>query len=111
MIVNIFAVLVIMTSCGQKQIDTPYKEKYLNAEQAAKKSLQPMLHIGESTTNLISRFGAPIDKSELKSGELTLDFAFSLKQEQFFQVKNVHGFVAWFTNNQLVRWEPIFTAP
>jgi hypothetical protein len=101
----------MITSCGKKQIDTSYKTKYLNTEQAARMSLQPMLHIGESTTNLISRFGLPINKTELESGELSFDFAFSLKQEQLFQVKNVHGFIAWFTNNQLVRWDPIFTAP
>ena len=111
MVICIFAFLIAMTSCGKKPVDDSYKKKYSDVEQEARKSLQPLLHSGESITNLISRFGSPINKSELANGELTLDFLFSSEQEKSIQSANVHGFVGWFTNNQLIRWEPIFTAP
>ena len=101
---------ILMSSCTPNK-NSPYNKEYLNVEQKARIAIQPMLRIGESTTNIISQFGSPIDTCELNSGELRLDFVFSSRNTKLFQANGVHGFVAWFTNNQLVRWDPIFSAP
>ena len=107
----ILPIILLLSSCTPKDIASPYGKEYLNAEQKARIAIQPMLRIGETTTNIISQFGSPIDTCELKSGELRLDFVFSSSKERSFKAVGVHGFVAWFTNNQLVRWDPIFSAP
>jgi hypothetical protein len=75
-------------------------------EQSARTYLQPILHSGESTTNIIARFGAPYSHAETSvPGLTTMYFQFSDKDRVALPA-GVFGFTAFVTNNQLVSWEP-----
>ena len=67
----------------------------LRVEEKARAYLQPLLHIGESPTNLIERFGAPVFKSETPSNELCLTFRFSIHNQATHNA-GVGGFDAFF---------------
>jgi hypothetical protein len=77
------------------------------AERKAREYLQPLLHIGEPLTNIIARFGPPIDKSETPAKELVLYFMFRDNEEKAIAAE-VGGFTGFFTNNVLTSWEPIY---
>jgi hypothetical protein len=76
------------------------------AEQSARAYLQPLLYSGESTTNIIARFGAPYSRAETSIPGLTaMYFQFSGKDRTALPTE-VFGFTAFITNNLLVNWEP-----
>src|ERR1700690_2862702 len=70
--------LLILVSCRPKE-SKPESESS-SAETIKKNAedyLKPLLHIGESSTNVVERFGPPLEKSEIQNNELRLDFLFS----------------------------------
>jgi hypothetical protein len=99
-----FSLLVLMTgmliSCSRhKAISGSDSER-------ARAYLQPLLHLGESTTNMISRFGPPVYQETTKTN-LTLYFAFP-DDNKAARAAGVGGFEAFFTSNQLTRWYPAY---
>jgi hypothetical protein len=90
---------VVLSSCSRHSEAT--------GEQRARAYLQPFLHSGESTTNIIARFGYPISQNETRMHELRMDFLFS-DTNHVALVAGVGGFTAFFTNNQLSDWLPIY---
>jgi hypothetical protein len=76
-------------------------------EQRVRTYLQPLLHSGESKTNLIAKFGSPFSESQLASPGLTaIYFKFSDKDSAALG-KGAFGFFTIMTNNQLSSWYPI----
>jgi hypothetical protein len=76
-------------------------------EQKARHYLQPMLHIGDTTTNLIAQFGDPVGQYETGDHELSMSFFF-LDNKHEALVAGVGGFTAFFVSNRLVHWDPIY---
>jgi hypothetical protein len=77
-------------------------------EQRAQKYLQPLLHSGESTTNIIARFGTPFGQAKTSVPGLTT-WSFQLPDKDRAALPTaVFGFTAFITNSQLVSWEPIY---
>jgi hypothetical protein len=76
------------------------------AEQKARAYLQPLLYSGESTANIVARFGVPYSRAETSvPGFTTMYFQFTGKDRAALPTE-VFGFTAFITNNQLVKWEP-----
>jgi hypothetical protein len=77
-------------------------------EQRAQAYLQPLLHSGESTTNIIARFGTPFGQAKTSVPGLTT-WSFQLPDKDRAALPaEVFGFTAFVTNSQLVSWEPIY---
>lgn len=76
-------------------------------EQTARSYLQPKLSNGESTTNIIAKFGKPFYQYETKSGELCMYFRFD-EENKAALAAGVGGFTGFFTNNHLSHWVPIY---
>jgi len=76
-------------------------------EQQARAYLQPQLYSGDTTNSLIARFGPPQDQYETGTHELSMSFFF-LDDNHAALAAGVGGFTAFFTNNQLAHWDPIY---
>ena len=74
-------------------------------EQKARAYLQPLLHSGDSTTNIIAKFGPPFYQYETGMHELAMYFDFH-HTNQAALAAGVCGFTGFFTNNQLESWDP-----
>lgn len=75
--------------------------------QKANMYLQALLHIGDSQSNVIQRFGFPSYEYEAHGHELRMYFYFSDTNHEAL-AKGVGGFTGFFNSNQLTRWEPIY---
>ncbi len=93
---------LIFASCRQK---TKEEVKSIDLNVSARNYLQPMLQIGDYSTNIIARFGLPIRQYETGTHELCMYFLFS---DTNHAATGVGGFAGFFTNNQLAHWEPIY---
>ena len=98
---------VMLISCCPEGGKNHDEDKTNGIEQKARKYLQPMLHIGDSTTNIIEQFGLPFYQYETQSHELSMNFFFSDKNHEALAA-GVGGFTAFFTRHQLTRWDPIY---
>lgn len=76
-------------------------------EQKARAYLQPLLHAGDTTTNIIAKFGAPDYQYETGTHELAMYFHFSDHDHEAL-ASGVGGFTGFFTNSQLSHWDPIY---
>ncbi|MEI8291020.1 MAG: hypothetical protein WCH99_16265 [Verrucomicrobiota bacterium] len=79
-------------------------------EITASNYLRPLLHIGESTTNIINRFGVPTSQHETAAHKLIMDFYFSpdISKTNMALKAGVGGVVCVFTNNCLSDWAPVY---
>jgi hypothetical protein len=91
-----------LVSCGRQSEATAD-----GSEQRARRYLEPQLHIGDTTTNLITKFGKPLRQDETGNHELVMDFFFP-DTDQAALAAGVGGFTGFFTNNMLAHWEPIY---
>jgi hypothetical protein len=89
-------VATILVSCHAKE-----------ADQKARAYLRPLLPIGENVTDIIEKFGPPLYKSTTGDGKLSMSFFFD-DHNKAALAAGVGGFTAFFTNNLLVSWEPIY---
>src|SRR5258708_37694610 len=71
-----FFLLLVMTSCRPKENQAQFNNDPQSIKEKANAYLDPLLHIGESTTNLIQRFGSPTREDLLPNNELCLSFFF-----------------------------------
>ncbi len=78
-----------------------------DADQKARAYLRPLLPIGENVTNIIEKFGPPLDKYITGEGKLSMNFDFD-DHDKAALAAGVGGFTAFFTNNLLASWEPIY---
>ena len=90
-----------------ENLDLVVRGGSVDLEVNAKNYLQPMLHIGDSSTNVMARFGLPISQYETGMHELCMYFMFS-DTNHAATLAGVGGFTGFFTNNQLSHWEPIY---
>ena len=93
-----------MVSCRQKDYASLTRAEI---EHNARAYLQPSLHIGDSVTNVVARFGAPFRQEETPNHEVMMYFSISLTDRAAMAAR-VAGFEATFTNNQLAFWEPAY---
>ncbi len=108
-------ILFIFASCRPKGANVESKNgnaetidsKAQEIERKGREYLQPLLHVGESSADLVRRFGNPTQKMEISSNELCLDFFF-FDQNRAAENAGVGGFTAFFVSNQLSRWVPIY---
>jgi len=85
----------MLVSCHRRAADSTS-----DSEQRAQAYLQPLLHLGESATNVISRFGPPVHQEATKTN-LTLYFAFP-DDNHAARAAGVGGFEAFFTRAYLI---------
>ena len=76
-------------------------------ERQARAYLQPQLHDGDTTNSLSAKFGPPEYQHETGTHELSMG-VFFLDDNHAALAAGVGGFTAFFTNNQLVHWDPIY---
>jgi hypothetical protein len=76
-------------------------------EQNARAYLQPLLHSGDSTTNIIARFGHPEYQYVTGMHEQAMYFLFP-RTDHAALAAGVGGFTGFFTNSYLAHWEPIY---
>jgi hypothetical protein len=79
-------------------------------ERKAQEYLQPLLHVGESSTGLVARFGDPVAQHVISSNEVCLSFSFSYRN-QAAENAGVGGVDAFFVSNRLSHWRPIYRGP
>jgi len=91
-----------LVSCGRHREVTAD-----GLEQRARQYLEPQLHIGDTTTNLITKFGKPLRQDETQTHELVMYFFFP-DTDRAALAAGVGGFTGFFTNNVLAHWEPIY---
>jgi hypothetical protein len=104
----LLVILLTMMSLSCHRGEQSHSEAENNeTEQKARAFLQPMLHVGDSPTNLIARFGPPVYQYETQTHELSMSFSFST-EKQTALAAGVGGFTAFFTANQLTHWDPIY---
>jgi hypothetical protein len=95
----------ILLSCRQRSDQAPLTTQQI--DQKARGYLQPLLQSGDSTTNIIARFGAPFYQYETGMHEKAMYFDFP-DNDHAALAAGVGGFTGFFTNNQLAHWEPIY---
>jgi hypothetical protein len=104
-----FSLLALMAtmllSCRRQSEQAPLTADEI--KQKARGYLQPLLQSGESTTNIIAKFGPPFYQYETGMHELAMYFHFS-GHDHAALAAGVGGFTGFFTNNQLESWEPIY---
>ncbi|HEV2453083.1 MAG TPA: hypothetical protein VGY98_02405 [Verrucomicrobiae bacterium] len=100
-------ILLALNACGRHQANSSNSFSADPIEQKARRYLQPFLHDGESATNLIAEFGPPYYQYRTQSGELSMDFDFA-DDDSNAQAAGVGGFTAFFRDNKLSHWEPIY---
>jgi len=102
---------VAFSTCCTKAADLESKNgKSETIESKAQEYLQPLLHVGESPADLVARFGNPVDKHVISSNEVCLSFSFS-DRNRAAENAGVGGFDAFFDNNRLSHWRPIYRGP
>jgi hypothetical protein len=75
-------------------------------EQKAQSYIDTLLRVGDTTTNLIARYGPPDYQFETEDRELAL--CLHLPHSREAAAAGVGGFVGYFVTNRLVRWQPIY---
>ena len=103
----LFLIAGVLISCRQKQRSDQTNGNDDLWDRNAKAYLQTRLQMGASTNAIIERFGVPINQYETATHELSLYFYFSRNDHEANRA-GVGGFVGFFTNNQLERWEPVY---
>lgn len=101
MVIKISSVVLItaaLSSCSRRSEGS--------GEEQARAYLKPLLHIGESKTNIIATFGDPIQQHETQIHEWRMDFLFSDTNREAIAA-GVGGVTVFFTNNQVSDWIPI----
>ena len=73
----------------------------------ARKYLEPMLHNGDSVSNLVSKFGEPADQYKTREGKLVMSFRFSITNQEAI-ASHVCGVTAFFDDDKLSDWDPIY---
>lgn len=104
-------VLVSFSACRTKAADFESKNgKSETIESKAQEYLQPLLHVGESPSNLVARFGDPVAKNVISSNAVCLSFSFS-DRNHAAESAGVGGVDAFFVGNRLSHWRPIYRGP
>src|ERR1035438_2831561 len=109
---NLKAADVESTNGKSETIDSKAHE----IERKALEYLQPLLHVGESPSNLVARFGNPVAEHVISSdeacysNEVCLSFSFS-DRNQATENAGVGGFDAFFVSNRLSHWRPSYRDP
>jgi hypothetical protein len=100
-------ILLALSACGRHEANSSDPLSASAIEQKARRYLQPFFRVGESVTNVIADFGEPSDQYRTGSGELSMDFDFADDNSQA-HAAGVGGFTAFFRDNKLLHWEPIY---
>ncbi len=94
-------IATILISCHAKN------DPNQSSEQKAHNFLRPQLAIGESLADIEQKSGKPLNQYKTQNGELSLSFMFS-DENKAAQTAGVGGFTAFFQNDQLSHWEPVY---
>jgi hypothetical protein len=82
-------------------------DKELSLQRAADEYLRGVLQVGESSTNLIDRFGPPSFSSTTPTKETCYTF-YLPDESNAVAIAGISGFDAFFVSNRLTRWFPIY---
>src|SRR5579863_1873618 len=96
--------LLLMTTACNKSNES---ESGAQKRQTAHDYLQALIPMGESITNVIQKFGPPSHTFETPWKTLALSFSFRDDDEKAVAA-GVGGFTAYFANNRLTDWQPIY---
>ena len=96
----IFLPLLIFAACRKAAPSPTVHDAYMY--------LQPMVHLGESQSNLISKFGPPFNEYTTSLGQVSATFFFS-DTNLSAEAHGVGGITLFFKEDRLVGWDPVYS--
>lgn len=95
---------LVLTSCSKKG-ETPERPSDSPSQQA-RNFLQPFVHIGDSRSNLISKYGTPVIEYTTELHQVSMTFMLPASNHSA-HAAHAAGFTVFCTSNSVADWLPV----